>query len=418
MKKEYDLIVVGAGPGGIMAALTARKYNITLNIALVESGKALGQKLAMTGGGRCNFTNNRPIEEFFDMVVTNKKFLYSSFYSFTNEDLKTFVRSLGLDYNVEVDNDQKVYIKTSKAQDFIGALEAKLKDTNIDLYLGCKVRDINIEDKIKSVKFKDYLLSAKRVVFATGGLSFPKTGSDGSILGLLEAKGYDVVSPRPGLVPIEVKEKWVKNLAGISMNKVLVWTKIGRKKRGILGDIIFTHKGLGGPAILKMSSFINDNPLDREIFIDFLPAMSRDQVYNLAINDRKKTIGVNLRGSLPNNFIKFILDELSRKIGFDLLGQTTANMTKEKIDIVVDAIKEAKFTVKKLAGIETATITAGGISHKQINPASMESKLHPGVYFVGEMIDVDALTGGFNLQIAFSTGYLAGMSLAKSLKAK
>ena len=124
MKKEYDLIVVGAGPGGIMAALTARKYNITLNIALVESGKALGQKLAMTGGGRCNFTNNRPIEEFFDMVVTNKKFLYSSFYSFTNEDLKTFVRSLGLDYNVEVDNDQKVYIKTSKAQDFIGALEA------------------------------------------------------------------------------------------------------------------------------------------------------------------------------------------------------------------------------------------------------------------------------------------------------
>ena len=167
-----------------------------------------------------------------------------------------------------------------------------------------------------------------------------------------------------------------------------------------------------------MSSYINDNPLDREIFIDFLPAMSRDQVYNLAINDRKKTIGVNLRGSLPNNFIKFILDELSRKIGFDLLGQTTANMTKEKIDIVVDAIKEAKFTVKKLAGIETATITAGGISHKQINPASMESKLHPGVYFVGEMIDVDALTGGFNLQIAFSTGYLAGMSLAKSLKAK
>lgn len=418
MKKEYDLIVVGAGPGGIMAALTARKYNNTSKIALVESGKALGQKLAMTGGGRCNFTNNRPIEEFFDMIVNNKKFLYSSLYTFTNEDLKSFVRSLGLDYHVEVYNDQKVYIKSGRARDFIGALEDKLKDANVDIFLESNVEDINIEGRIKSVKFKDYLLSAGQLVFATGGLSFPKTGSDGSIFGLLKARGYDIVSPRPGLVPIEINEKWVKNLAGISMNKVLVWTKVGKKRKEILGDIIFTHKGLGGPAILKMSSYINDNPINKEIFIDFLPAMSRDQVYNLAINDRKKTIGVNLRGSLPNNFIKFILDELSRKIEFDLLGQTTANMTKEKIDIVVDAIKEAKFTVKKLAGIETATITAGGISHKQINPASMESKLHPGVYFVGEMIDVDALTGGFNLQIAFSTGYLAGMSLAESLKAK
>lgn len=413
MKKEYDLVVVGAGPAGIMAALTAKKYNDKLRVALVDSGKSIGQKLAITGGGRCNFTNNRSIDEFFDMVVNNNKFLYSSFYGFTNEDLKDFIRGLGLDYSIESGNDQKVYIKSGRAQDLIRVLDEKIRASKIDLYLDSKVNDIGLGDEIKTVKFNDYILNSNKLLFATGGLSFPKTGSDGSVMRLLQDKGYDIVTPRPGLVPIEVKEGWSKDLAGISLKDVLVWIQIGKRKKELIGDLMFTHKGLGGPAILKISSYINNRPFDRLIYIDFLPGMTRDQIYKLAIKDRKKTILANLKGSLPNNFTKLLIQEVGRQTGLDLLGQTTANMTRDTIDLVISSIKQTSFTVKSLASIEIATITAGGISHKQINPTNMESKLHPGIYFSGEMIDVDALTGGFNLQIAFSTGYLAGRSLAE-----
>ena len=275
------------------------------------------------------------------------------------------------------------------------------------------MNDIGLGAEIKTVKFNNYILNSNKLLFATGGLSFPKTGSDGSVMRLLQDKGYDIVTPRPGLVPIEVKEGWSKDLAGISLKDVLVWTPIGKRKKELIGDLIFTHKGLGGPAILKISSYINNRPFDRLIYIDFLPGMTRDQIYKLAIKDRKKTILANLKGSLPNNFTKLLIQEVGRKTGLYLLGQTTANMTRDTIDLVISSIKQTSFTVKSLASIESATITAGGISHKQINPTNMESKLHPGIYFSGEMIDVDALTGGFNLQIAFSTGYLAGRSLAE-----
>lgn len=418
MRKDYDLIVVGGGPAGIMAALTVRRFDSDLEIALVESGQSLGQKLRMTGGGRCNFTNNRPIEEFFDMVVNNKKFLYSSLYSFTNEDLKNLIRKWGLDYSIEEDNDQKVYLKSGKTQDFIRVLEEKLIDAGIDIYYGSRVEDFDLDEEKKSVVFSDHLLTSKQVLFAIGGKSYPKTGSDGKLYGFLGDKGYDIVSPRPGLVPIDIRETWTRPLAGISLHNVLVWTRDRKKNIEIFGDIIFTHKGLGGPAILKMSSYINKNPIDKEIFIDFLPHISRDELYRQVQSDGKKSLTSNLKGILPNNFIKLLVEDVSFELGVDLVGQASANIKKQNIDFLLDRIKQSKFTVKNIRSMETATVTAGGISTKQINPSSMESRIHQGVYFAGEMIDVDALTGGFNLQIAFSTGYMAGMAICENARAK
>lgn len=416
MKKNYDLIVIGAGPAGIMASLTAYKYNNKIKIALVESGHDIGRKLSITGGGRCNFTNNRPIEDFFDMVVRNKKFLYSSFYNFTNDDLKKFVRNIGLDYIIEEDNDQKVYLKSGNVQNFIDKLKNMLEVANVDIYYGNRVEEAIIEDKLKTVFAGDYLLTSKYIIFACGGLSYPKTGSDGSILGFLSGKGYRIIEPKPALVPIETKEDWNKKLAGISIKNTYVWTKNKKKIIRIFGDIIFTHKGLGGPAILKLSSYINENPLNKEIFIDFLPHISKDELYQNLLTNNKKTIVASLKEYLPNNLTKAIIEEISKEYNRNLETETSANLSKELLLALINKVKESTFIVKNIGDISIATISAGGVSVKDINPSSMESKLHPGVFFAGELIDVDALTGGYNLQIAFSTAYLAGVSFAKNLK--
>nr|WP_314278026.1 NAD(P)/FAD-dependent oxidoreductase [uncultured Peptostreptococcus sp.] len=416
MKKNHDLIVIGAGPAGIMASLTAYKYNNKIKIALVESGHDIGRKLSITGGGRCNFTNNRPIEDFFDMVVRNKKFLYSSFYNFTNDDLKKFVRNIGLDYIIEEDNDQKVYLKSGNVQNFIDKLKNMLEVANVDIYYGNRVEEAIIEDKLKTVFAGDYLLTSKYIIFACGGLSYPKTGSDGSILGFLSGKGYRIIEPKPALVPIETKEDWNKKLAGISIKNTYVWTKNKKKIIRIFGDIIFTHKGLGGPAILKLSSYINENPLNKEIFIDFLPHISKDELYQNFLTNNKKTIAASLKEYLPNNLTKAIIEEISKEYNRNLETETSANLSKELLLTLINKVKESTFIVKNIGDISIATISAGGVSVKDINPSSMESKLHPGVFFAGELIDVDALTGGYNLQIAFSTAYLAGVSVAKNLK--
>lgn len=397
------VIIVGAGPAGIMAALTASKTN---EVILIEKNNEIGKKLKLTGGGRCNITNNRSIDEFFDKVVTNKKFLYSAFYTFSNEDLLRYLDKYNLEYKIEYDNDHKVYTKNDKSDDIIELFRNNLINSNVNIMYGTKVEDLIIDNnEIKGVVTDsgDKIFGDK-IIVTTGGKSIPATGSDGSMYEILKKYGHTITPTYPGLIPLVIKEEFVKNLQGVAMKNVVLSAKIKKKKYELFGDMIFTHFGISGPAVLKLSSYINkalqDNPI--EITLDFMKDKSKDEISKIIKENTNKTILNNLKGFLPNNFLKEIITSLN-------LTETKPSELKKEDEIkLVDYIKEMKLTAIDTLSIKAAMVTSGGVNVKEINSSTMESKLIKNLYFAGEVIDVDAETGGYNLQIAFSTGYLAG----------
>ena len=397
------VIVVGGGPAGIMAALEAAKYN---EVLLIERNDELGKKLRLTGGGRCNITNNRYIEEFFDKVVTNNKFLYSAFYTFTNEDLLKYFSDKGLKYKVEYDD--KVYTMSDKADEVIEILKKDLEKNKVKVMYRTKIIDLIVEDKsIKGVVTEDgRRILGEKVIVTTGGKSVPATGSDGSMYKVLEKYGHGIAPLYPALIPLVTKEGFVKNLQGVSMKEVIFTTKLRKKKIEVKGDMIFTHFGISGPGVLKLSSYIN-KALDNgevEITLDFLEEWSREKLSKQMKMNLNKSVINNLKGILPQNFLKEIL-------GMVGILETKASELKKEDEIkVINYIKEMKLTIIEAISIKGAMVTSGGVKVKEINASTMESKIIKNLYFAGEVIDVDAETGGYNLQIAFSTGYLAGNS--------
>lgn len=415
MKLNYDLVVIGAGASGSMAAITARNLNRDISIAILESQESLGKKLRITGGGRCNFTNNEDIDDFFDMIVTNKKFLYSSLYNFTNEDMKTFIRKIGLDYNIEYENYNKVYLKSNNSQDFIEKIERILDDGKIDVFYNSKVEDIDFENR--EVYTRDMVFCAEKIIIATGGCSFPNTGSDGSMFSILSKNGYTIVPLKPALVPINVKNDWIRSMPGISFGDVEITVyqlnkSKYKKKKTLRGDIIFTHKGIGGPVTLKALSYINDDLSRYKISLDLLPNIGKEDFYGICRKNYKKTVFSNLKEILPVNFLKNIIAEYELKENNDRLStEASGNISKQEIENLLSYIKDINLEISGLGSIEIGTVTSGGVDVKNINPNTLESKIHTNIFFSGEVIDVDALTGGYNLQIAFSTGVLAGQCI-------
>lgn len=247
------VIVVGGGPAGIMAALTASKTN---EVILVERNNEIGKKLRLTGGGRCNITNNRSIDEFFDKVVTNKKFLYSAFYTFSNDSLLEYLKENDFEYKIEYDNDNKVYTKSDKADDIIRLFIDNLEKSNVKVMYDTKVEDLIVEDNIIRgiVTSNGNKILGDKVIISTGGKSVPATGSDGSMYDILSKYGHKIDALYPGLVPLVIKEGFVKNLQGVSMKNVVLSAKVKKKKYEIIGDMIFTHFGISGPGVLKLSS--------------------------------------------------------------------------------------------------------------------------------------------------------------------
>ncbi|MDU1538107.1 MAG: NAD(P)/FAD-dependent oxidoreductase [Paeniclostridium sordellii] len=395
------VIVVGAGPAGIMAAISSSKQN---EVILIERNNEIGKKLRLTGGGRCNITNNRNIEDFFDKVVNNNKFLYSSFYTFSNYDLLEYFSKNNLDYKIEYD--EKVYTKSDKADEVIDTLKKDLLKNKVNIMYNTKVCDLIVENNeaIGVITDNGEKIFCDKLIITTGGKSHPTTGSDGFMFDILKKHGHTIKPLYPALIPLVTKENFVKNLQGVAMKEVIIRTKIKKKKIETQGDMIFTHFGISGPGVLKFSSYINKE-LDNgeiEITLDFLPHISKDKITRIIRENPNKNVLTNLKGILPQNFLKEILSLLN-------LSEAKPNeLKKEDENKIIECIKEMKLTIKEMLTIKAAMVTSGGVSVKEINASNMESKLIKNLFFAGEVIDVDAETGGYNLQIAFSTGYLAG----------
>ena len=394
------VIVIGAGPAGIMAALSASKNN---EVILIERNAEIGKKLKLTGGGRCNITNNRDIEEFFEKIVTNKKFLYSALYTFTNTSLLDYFSSKGLEYKVEYD--QKVFTKSDKADEVIEIFKRDLMESDVRIYYNTKVSDLIVENNVVKgvVTEEGKKIISDKVIVTTGGKSYPTTGSDGSMFEILERHGHTINNFYPALIPLVIKEGFIKNLQGIAMKEVVISTTIKKKKIQRQGDMIFTHFGISGPGVLKFSSYINKLLKDMEvkINIDFLPEVSKEELSSL-IRSNNKSILNNLKQYLPQNFIKEILSMLN------LNEVKVSELKKEDENKLIECIKEMSLTVEDTITIKAAMVTSGGVAVKEINASTMESKKITNLFFAGEVIDIDAETGGYNLQMAFSTGYLAG----------
>lgn len=395
------VIVVGGGPAGIMAALTSAKNN---DVTLIERNDQIGSKLRLTGGGRCNITNNRDIEEFFDKIVNNKKFLYSALYTFSNYSMLEYLNEHGLEYKEELD--QKIYTKSDKADEVIDMFKDDLKNNNVKVKYNTKVTDLIVEDNLVKgvITESGNKIFGDKVIITTGGKSFPNTGSDGSMYEVLKKYGHTITPIYPALIPLVIKEDFVKGLQGVSMKDVVICAKVKKKKYEKIGDMIFTHFGISGPAVLKLSSYINKVLANEEVEVslDFLQDKSREELSSIIRSNPSKTVLNNLKGTLPQNFLKEIFGLLQ------LTEVKASDLKKEDENKIIDYIKSMKLTARETLSIKAAQVTSGGVSVKEINSSNMESKILNNLFFAGEVVDIDAETGGYNLQMAFSTGYLAG----------
>jgi predicted Rossmann fold flavoprotein len=404
-----EIIVIGGGPAGMMAASTAGSRG--LPVTLLEKNQKLGKKLYLTGKGRCNITNNADMEEFIANVPTNAKFLYSAFYTFTNQDLLTLLSQLGLKTKVERGN--RVFPASDKSSDVIRALEKHLENNRVRRLTG-EADEITAENnQITGVRLKDgRVFPCSSIIVATGGISYPSTGSTGDGYRFAGKLGHTIIPPKPSLVPLETVEDWPKQAQGLSLRNcsITVVDQGGRKVFEEFGEMVFTHYGVSGPVILSASSYMGKmEPGKYIIRIDLKPALTDEQLDARLQRDFLKFARKNFSNSLdellPKKIIPVII-QLSKIAPEKPVHQ----ITKEERHSLVSLLKGLELTVKEYRPIEEAIITSGGISVKEIDPGTMESKLVKGLFFAGEVIDVDAYTGGFNLQIAFSTGYLAGMN--------
>ena len=403
------VIVIGGGAAGMMAAIIAARNG--KEVTVLEQNEKLGKKLFITGKGRCNFTNACDVEDLFGNVVTNPKFLYSAFYSFSNQMVMDFFEEIGLPYKVERGN--RVFPVSDHSSDVIKVLEKELKKQKAEILLNTKVKSLIIEENnCKGVELNNHKkLFADSVIVATGGVSYPRTGACRDGYDFARSAGHGLVEARPSLVPFELQDACCKELMGISLKNVSATIYAdGKKVYSDFGEMLFTHFGVSGPIIIKASAYIHKY-LEKALTlnIDLKPALDEKQLDERILKDFKLFQNKQLKNSLDKLLLRALIPVVIEKSGLD--GEKKINeMTKEERRVLGHAIKNLPFTITGLRGWDEAIITKGGVKVKEIDPGTMESKIIGGLYFVGEVLDLDALTGGFNLQIAWSTGYLAGIS--------
>ena len=409
-----QVIVVGGGAAGMMAAITSARDGH--RVTLLEQNEKLGKKLFITGKGRCNITNASDMDVLFSNVITNKKFLYSAFYQFDNYQTIAFFEELGL--KTKIERGERVFPESDKSSDVIVALQKELKKLEVKVLLYTKVEEILEENgHTKGVIVRkdgeNKIFKADAVIVETGGISYPSTGSTGDGYRLAKDMGHQVTKLYPALVPFEIEDTFVKGLQGLSLKNVGLTLFAGKKKiYDGFGEMLFTHFGISGPLVLSASSYVSGyiQKQSMEVEIDLKPALTEEQLHARILRDfeeiHNKQFKNGLDKLLPQKLIPVIV-ELS---GIQK-NKSINSVTKEERNRLVNLLKHFRMAVKGLRGYNEAIITKGGISVKDINPQTMESKIINGLYFVGEVLDLDALTGGYNLQIAWSTGYLAGISI-------
>lgn len=403
------VIIIGGGAAGMMAAYQAAKCGN--DVSLYEKNEKLGKKIFITGKGRCNVTNACEIEELLDHVVTNKEFLYSGFYSFTNDAMMEFLEELGCPLKVERGN--RVFPVSDHSSDVIAALQRGLRKENVDIYFNTTVKKILIEDGIViGVRLASGdTVKADKVVVATGGMSYQATGSTGDGYDFARKSGHKVTKLTPALVPFEIKEDYCKQLMGLSLRNVAVtMTADGKKIYEDFGEMLFTHFGISGPVVLSASSYIGRyQGKELKFIIDLKPALNKEQLDHRVLKDFNKTLNKDFVNSLDHLLPKKLIPVMIELSGIPEHKKVN-EITKKERERFVSLLKHLELTITGVRGFKEAIITQGGVNVKEIDPGTMESKKIKGLYFAGEVLDLDAVTGGFNLQIAWSTGYLAGMN--------
>ena len=408
MKK---VLVIGGGAAGMMAAVFAARGGREVHV--FEKNEKLGKKLFITGKGRCNITNAGEMDTLFTSVVSNPKFLYSAFYGFTNEQTITFFEELGVPVKIERGN--RVFPVSDHSSDVIGALSREMNRLGVEVHLHAEVEKILTDredpERIRGVRLKNGKeVAGDACIVATGGVSYPSTGSTGDGLRFAEELGLKVTELFPALVPMEVKEWYAKELQGLSLRNVTAAIYDGKKKLyEEFGEMLFTHYGVSGPIIISASSSVGKKLKEKELrlCIDLKPALTQEQLDQRILRDFEENRNKQFKNSVDRLFpakLKPIMIELS-----GISPEKKVNeISKEDRIRFVKLIKEFPMTLTGLRSYKEAIITKGGVSVKEINPGTMESKKIKGLYFIGEVLDLDALTGGFNLQIAWSTAAAAG----------
>ena len=410
------VIVVGGGAAGMFAAIAAAKNGH--QVTLYEKNEKLGKKIFITGKGRCNITNAADMEELFDAVVTNSKFLYSSFYGYTNQNVIDFFEDAGVPVKIERGN--RVFPISDHSSDVIRALEREMKKVGVKVCLNTEVKSVEAEKgKFNKVVLKDTTTqTADACIVATGGLSYRSTGSTGDGFRFAENVGHKVTQCFPSLVPMETKEPWICELQGLSLRNVEAKILDGKKELyKDFGEMLFTHFGVSGPLIISASSYVGKKFMDKNgqkkeltLEIDLKPALTEEQLDQRVLRDFEENHNRQFKNAITKLFPTKLIPVMLELGGIDPEKKVNS-IEKEERKQFVHLFNHFRMTLTGLRDYPEAIITKGGVNVKEIDPGTMESKLVKGLYFAGEVLDLDALTGGFNLQIAWSTGYAAGNAI-------
>ncbi|MBR3524425.1 MAG: NAD(P)/FAD-dependent oxidoreductase [Lachnospiraceae bacterium] len=405
------IAVAGGGAAGMMAAIAAAEAGA--EVVLIERNEKTGKKIYITGKGRCNLTNSCPDEEFFSHVVSNPKFLYSAVYGFDSAAVRDFFETAGL--RLKEERGGRIFPLSDHASDVIKTLDRRMKELGVTVLLNSRIGQIRYDDGFDIVLSGGERIKSDRLIVACGGKTYPSTGSDGSMFGMLESLGHSIKEPVPALVPFHVAEKEECIAAqGLALKNVSLVLKDGKKKlyEGF-GEMLYTHFGLSGPLILTASSYYQKKrPESAKLYIDLKPALTPEQLDARLLREfeenRNKDFSNVLGSILPGK----LREVFPGRVGIP--GDKKVNsITKEERKKITDTLKALEYHVTGCRGFEEAIITQGGVNVKEVDPSTMESRIVPGLYIAGEALDVDAHTGGYNLQIAWSTGHLAGISAAE-----
>ncbi len=402
------VFVIGGGPAGMMAAANAA--NAGHRVTLFEKNEKLGKKLYITGKGRCNVTNVADRDLFFSHVLKNPRFLFSAFSHFDNRALMTRLENAGVPLKTE--RGGRVFPVSDKSNDILRAMECIVRESGVEVRLNARVDEVLSRDgSVYGLKVDGRELTCDAVVIATGGVSYPQTGSTGDGYSFAKALGHTIEQPVASLVPLTTNETWPHELSGLTLKNVTLTAKCGKKVVfSELGEMLFTHFGVSGPLVLSLSGAVASKPAGTRLFIDLKPALSNEKLDARILRDlqqnARQQVKTALHALLPARLLSVVLEiaEIPETLA---VGELTKQMRAR----LVETLKGLPLTVSGARGLEEAVITRGGVNVKEVNASTMESRLVRGLYFAGEVLDVDATTGGYNLQIAWSTGALAGDSI-------